>query len=560
MALATQPSQPDSLTDSGGVRSWINSAGFPLLIGTLGCLPLLIAHFQQLWARPHYQFFPMVFLAVAVLYHMRRSEPEALVRPDRKLIAGIAFLAGLALAGFAVLRISPLLCCGAWLLVVLATVSRSRFNLWAAWALMCLLLRLPHGKDVWLIQSLQRITTGIASNVLDQLHMDHIQEGNVLAFPNRKLLVEEACSGVVSLFTIIATAAILGAFLRRSFLHTILLVVAGAFWAAAANILRVVAIAFGIERLGVDLMVGWRHDALGLVIFCVTLVTLFSTDALLRFAFGPIELDETGSPEPIHDNWLVMLWNRAFWPRHERPAMPNLPNVVRQEPGPLWTRFLVLISTGFLTLGALQVWGGIGPFSRGLGIDDRIEQLSKESLPSQLAGWTLIEFKEVKRSASSEFGERSKQWTFTREGTTAIVSIDFPFPEWHDLDSCYRGVGWRTSSRLKLPGGTTAVQHALANDQQTGWLIFDMFDQLGQHYEPPLGTAIHPRWRRLLSGESSPWTLPTYYQVQVFSSRASLTLYEKARQEELQELFQAVRASVLQDAELAEHQSSGEQP
>lgn len=546
MALATQLSQPESLTDSGGARGWINSPGFPLWMGTLGCLPLLIVHFQQMWARPHYQFFPLVLLAVAALYHVRRSDPLADVNPDRKLFAGLALLAGLILAGFAVLRISPLLGCGAWLTVALATVFRSRFNLWAGWGLMCLLLRLPHGKDVWLIQSLQRMTTGIASNVLDQLNMNHNQEGNVLAFPNRKILVEEACSGVVSLFTIIATAAILGALLRRSFLHTFFLVCAGAFWAAAANILRVVAIAFGIEKLGIDLMVGWRHDALGLAIFCVTLVTLFSTDALLRFAFGPIELEDTGAPEPIHENWLVMAWNRVFWPKHERPERPERVEFVWPQPGVFWTRFVLVISAGFLGLGALQAWGGIGPFSRRLGIDDRIAQLSQASLPSPLASWTLVDFQEVKRSASSEFGERSKQWTFNRDGTIAIVSVDFPFPEWHDLDSCYRGVGWRTSPRLRLPGQTTAVQHALANDQQTGWLIFDMFDQFGERYVPPLGAAIHPRWRRLLSGESSPWTLPTYYQIQVLSSRASLTLYEKSRQQELQALFEAARATIVE--------------
>ena len=547
MAFVTKLPQPDSLADSGGVRSWIDSPGFPLLAGTLGCLPLLIVHFQQMWSRPHYQFFPLVLAAVGVLYHLRRSDLDPAPNPDRRLVAGAALVSGLILAVFAVLRISPLLCCGAWLIVALATTFRSRLNLWSAWGLMCLLLRLPQGKDVWIIQTLQRITTGIASTVLDQMRIDHIQEGNVLAFPTHKLFVEEACSGVVSLFTIIATAAILGALLRRSFLHTLLLMVAGAFWAAAANILRVVVIAYAQEKMGLDLTQGWLHDGLGVTIFCVTLLTLFSTDALFRFAFGPIEIDETGSPEPIHENWLVMLWNRAFWPIHERPEGPpgTRKDPAVSKPSLLWTAIVLLTTTGFLGLGALQAWGGIGPFSRALGIDERIQQLAKDSLPTELAGWRLTDFNAQQRSAASEFGEQSKQWTYSRGGLRAIVSIDFPFPEWHDLDSCYRGVGWRTSRRMALPNHATAVQHALANDQQTGWLIFDMFDQQGNRYVPPLGTGIHPRWRRLLSGDSTPWTLPTYYQVQVFSSRDSLKLYERSRQEELQQLFRAALDQVL---------------
>ena len=560
LAAVTKLLQPDSLTDSGGVRSWIHSPGFPLVAGTLGCLPLLIVHFQQLWSRPHYQFFPLVLVSVCVLYKLRHSDVEPSPRTERRLVAGTALVCGVILAVLAVLRISPLLCCGAWLMVALSTVFRSQLNLWSAWGLMCLLLRLPQGKDVWLIQTLQRITTGIASTVLDQMRIDHIREGNVLAFPSHKLLVEEACSGVVSLFTIIATAAILGAFLRRSFLHTVLLMIAGAFWAAAANILRVVVIAYAMENLGLDLTQGWEHDALGITIFCVTLVTLFSTDALFRFAFGPIEIDDTGSPEPIHDNWLVILWNHAFWPQHERPGVSPIRTPTNSPSGSGWGFLALLSAMIFSGLGALQAWGGIGPFSTSLKTNLQIDQLSRESLPSELAGWALTDFHIQERRATSEFGERSRQWTYSKDGMRATVSIDYPFPEWHDLDTCYRGVGWRTSRRIPLPGETphfsnTAVQHALANDLQTGWLIFDMFDQQGHGYTPPLGSGIHPRWRRLMSGDAHPWSLPTYYQVQVLSSRDSLKPYERTRQSALQDLFAAARARILEIAVQPQYQA-----
>lgn len=511
----------------------------------MGCLPLLVVHFQQLWARPHYQFFPLILVSVGILYQMRRFDNEPVQMSDNRLVAGTALICGFLLAIFAVLRISPLMCWGAWLVIALSTVSRSRVNLWAAWGLLCLLLRLPQGKDLWLIQSLQRLTTSMASTVLDQMQIDHLQEGNVLAFPVHKLFVEEACSGVVTLFMIVATAAIMGALLRRTFLHTVMLMLAAAFWAAAANILRIVVIAYGLEVLGIDLVTGWKHDALGLTVFAISVVALISTDAFYRFAFGPIEIDETGSPEPIHENWIVMLWNRAFWPRHERP----ISGVTRTEPLPeqpsrAWGAFVVMMSIGFFGLAAVQVWGGIGPFSRGLAINQTIEQVEQESLPAELAGWKRIDFHQEKRSASSEFGERSQQWVYEKDRLQAIVSLDYPFPEWHHLDSCYRGVGWRTSHRLPVPDSPSAVQHALANDLQTGWLIFDMFDQSGGAYIPPLGTGFHPRWRRLLSGDSTPWSFPTYYQIQVFSSRNSSKLYERSRQADLRELFLAARSHI----------------
>ena len=535
---------------SGGVRSWLNAPVFPALVGTIGCLPLLVVHFQQLWSRPHYQYFPMVLVAVAILYQLRRTDSDREIAQTRPLLAGLGLLAGVALASYAVLRISPLLCCTAWLLTMVAFVSRTPVKSWAAWALLWLLLRLPQGRDVWLIQWLQKITTQISSGVLDQLHIDHIQEGHVLAFPDRKLLVEEACSGVVSLFTIVATAAIFGAFLRRSFFHTILLMVAGAFWAGAANILRVVSIAVCIERYGIDLTSGWPHDFLGLAVFCVTLVTLFSTDALLRFVTGPVGLDDMSLSEQIHENLLVRIWNRLFWPRHERQTalLEEQTPITPFIPGKSWGFLVVATSIIFCTLSAVQIWGGIGPFSSRLGIGSAIDSLAKESLPHEMAGWTMTEFHRVDRSATSEFGHHSRQWTFRQGDLTAIVSIDFPFPEWHNLDVCYRGVGWKVGAQSRLPDESTAMQHALRNDQQTGQLIYDIFDQQGAPYQAPPGHGIHPRWRRLLYGESTQWAIPTYYQVQILSLHPTLDPIDPLTLSKLQALFIEFRDTIRQRA------------
>ena len=546
-------------TAGSGFGGWLKSPAFPVIVSTLGCLPLLIVHFQQLWSRPHYQYFPMVLVSVVILLQLRRTDPDREFSEPRPVLAGMALLLGLGLAVYAVLRISPLLCCAAWLLTVAAFAARSSINAWSSWALLCLLLRLPQGRDVWLIQWLQKVTTRVSSGVLDQLRIDHIQEGNVLAFPDRKLFVEEACSGVVSLFTILATAAIFGAFLRRSGFHTLLLMLAGAFWAGGANILRVVTIAVFVEKMGIDLTSGWPHDFLGLAIFCVTLVVLLSTDGLIRFLFGPIEIDESSSLESMDGNQLVRLWNWLFWPVHERPVGLLSERTIDQSrpPGALWGFLVVMVAVGFFSIGALQIWGGIGPFSAGLGVGPAVEGLSKESLPKEMAGWAMTEFRRESRHASSEFGERSRQWTYRQGDSVAVVSIDYPFPEWHDLAVCYRGVGWTLGKRSRLPDGTTAVQFPLKNSEESGWLIYDMFDQNGAPYSPPSGEWVHPRWRRLFSGDSSHWTLPTYYQVQILSVAPTLEPTDPRAVARLQDLFQEFRESIRQHAMAV---TPGEQP
>ncbi len=327
--------------------------------------------------------------------------------------------------------------------------------------------------------------------------------------------------------------------------------VAGAFWAGAANILRVVAIAVFVEKLGIDLTQGWPHDLLGLAIFCVTLVTLFSTDAMLRFVFGPIGVEEDNSPEPMEGNSLTRLWNWLFWPTHERPVelLADRPEGSTSPIGRSWKALVIVTSIGFLSLGALQVWGGIGPFSTGLGIGQTIDGLSKESLPAELAGWTLTDFRRENRSASSEFGERSRQWTYRRGDQTVVASVDYPFPEWHDLDVCYRGLGWTADSRTRLPEQSTALQYTLHQDQQAGRLIFDLFDQQGAPYQPPSGRGIHPRWRRLFAGDSSRWTLPTYYQVQILALGSQQESVDLLAESELQKFFVAFRENIRQQSQ-----------
>ena len=145
--------------DSSGLFWWLKSPHLPALAATIGCLPLLFVHFQQMWVRPHCQYFPLVLAAVAILYHLRRTDPDQEPVQPRPWLAGVALIVGLALSAYAVLRISPLLCYAGWLVSMMAFAFRSQFDAWSSWALLCLIVRLPQGRDVWLIQWLQEITT-----------------------------------------------------------------------------------------------------------------------------------------------------------------------------------------------------------------------------------------------------------------------------------------------------------------------------------------------------------------------------------------------------------------
>jgi exosortase len=532
-----------STTDPGPLRRWLASPSLPFWAATLGCLPLLAVHFQQLWSRPHYRYFPLILVLVPILLHMRRTEPDQAANTPRPLLAGLALLTGLFLAAYSVLKISPLMCCTAWLLTMIAYVTRTPTNIWALWALMCMLLRLPQGRDVWLIQRLHTITTPVSSGILDLMKIDHIQEGNVLLFPDRKLFVEEISSGVVSPFTIIATAAMLGALLRRSLFHTFFLVLASIFWSAFANILRVVTISYCVERMGIDLTTGRPQDFLNLALFCVMLAILLSTDSCLRFFLGPIEIDESSASEPIHENPIVRLWNWLFWPLHERPMGLLRERLTRQNrpSGIVWIVFTLVMSGGFLSLGVLQIWGGIGPFASASGIRQAVDDLSKESFPPEMLGWTLTDFRRETRSSSSEFGERSRQWTYRRGEQVITLSIDYPFQDWHKLDVNYQQTGWRVDAAVPLPDGTTALQHPLTNAEDAGWLIYDMVDQQGGLYQRPHDQGVDPRWKRIFYENAPRWSPPSFYQIQLLYLAPTLERPSDETVTDLQRFFAEFR-------------------
>src|SRR3712207_7667613 len=74
-------------------------------------------------------------------------------------------------------------------LVPYTTLSRS---------LLALTVRLPYRYDAALVGALRDLTAAAGSEALDALGVAHLLAGNVIETAGRRLLVEDACSGVNS--------------------------------------------------------------------------------------------------------------------------------------------------------------------------------------------------------------------------------------------------------------------------------------------------------------------------------------------------------------------------
>src|SRR5207245_5230851 len=109
----------------------------------------------------------------------------------------------------------------------------------------------------------------------------HGPSGNILVVEGRHILVEEACSGIQSLYSLFTCACLYVLWARRPLVPAVSLLVAAAIASVLANVFRVVATAYLTVACNVNVEEGWRHEAVGLLAFVVTLGLLWSWDYLL---------------------------------------------------------------------------------------------------------------------------------------------------------------------------------------------------------------------------------------------------------------------------------------
>ena len=232
------------------------------LIG-LAHLPLLALQARQTWDHPHYRFFPLVpigavLLAIRATGRLGPLEPGP-DRPVAWLLGGSwALLAGACLIGSAWLGTI------AAMLVTVAVVyalggARLLRPLLPAWGLLWLAIP-PLGLDSDVVTMLQALASGWSSPVLDTLGVFHLREGNVIRLADRRLLIDEACSGVHSLFAVLAGTIFLALWARRSLIRGIVLVAIAVTWVILGNVARIVAVAYLAASRQIDVSSGWSHE------------------------------------------------------------------------------------------------------------------------------------------------------------------------------------------------------------------------------------------------------------------------------------------------------------
>ena len=195
------------------MRAWVMAVVTAVVIA-ISYGPYLWQFFVRQWELPHYQYFPFVLGAFVWLLWQRFS--EAAPRADEHSGARRHAIYGSLAAAFFLLALATLIN-RPWLAYLsfiflltgyfLRVASRWQVcYLWGIWALLWLIRPLPLNRDQQLISFLQHLSSRLSSRLLDWIGVTHLMEGNTLLLAEKQFFVDEACSGIVSVMSIVACA------------------------------------------------------------------------------------------------------------------------------------------------------------------------------------------------------------------------------------------------------------------------------------------------------------------------------------------------------------------
>ena len=458
LAAATPAPSKSGATSGFSSASWLAIACV-----VLGCLPATYAHFVNLLSKPHYQHIALVPLGIWAiwrqdLHRLSRSFSPLHWAPLACLLLGAAALGVAARAG------SPWIGMVATLILLLPCLWwRGGWSAWKrgwrGWLFAWTLVPLPLGMDEDLTLWLRTITTKLTSRVLDELGVLHLSYANVIELPGKPLFVADACSGINSLYVLMAAALFFAMWSGRTLLHTVLLLGATFYWVMVENVARLSLVALAWQRQ-MDWSQGTAHTWLGVVLFVISLALVLSTDQFLQFLIpgGKVRVGDYfrknayyyyGGDEYFKDPAAAPTANPTS-PASATGAASWLTAVCLSAPLPLIGLFQLAHFPSAIVPTFTQA-------------DATFDDFGAAALPESLGGFQRTDYTTIQRVEGDPMGRDSQQWTYRRGPVTLRVSVDYPYDGVHDLLICYEAIGWRIDEqRIAPPQSGADAERALS--------------------------------------------------------------------------------------------------
>jgi exosortase len=156
-----------------------------------------------------------------------------------------------------------------------------------------LLTRLPLGLLIFMVPppgfvndrilvQLKLMVTQMAVSILQALDYTVAAVGNQLLVPGHTLFVADACSGLISIITLLPLSVIVAYFLSHGLWRRFAIVLSVVPLAVGANIVRVIVTVALVSSRGIESAEGLLHDSFGLTTFIGGTLALLCVARLLR--------------------------------------------------------------------------------------------------------------------------------------------------------------------------------------------------------------------------------------------------------------------------------------
>ncbi len=261
--------------------------GWAVVLLLVVCFASYLQWMWQIWMRSEYYGHGFVIPVISgYLVYRRRGQllqvaPETDLRGLALLLPGLAlFLAAVYadvnfVQGFAMVTVI-----GGLVLLLWGPV-RARLLLFPV-AFLTLMVPVDRLLVQQLSNPLQIYGAAVAARIVGFIGVPVEQHGTTLAIPDYTFEVAQACSGLKSIIAMSALAALFAFLVEGRWWKRLLLFVAGAPIAMAANALRITFTLILGRAFGPEAAEGFFHTLSGLMVFILALIGLFLMARLLR--------------------------------------------------------------------------------------------------------------------------------------------------------------------------------------------------------------------------------------------------------------------------------------
>ena len=381
--------------------------------------------------------------------------------------------------------------CGLWLTGVgLALASQGPRRVLAYSFVVWYLLfgiPLPESWTGLLTLPMRRWVTEVSAVLLNGVGFGVERAGNVLYFDTFFLGIADACSGIRSLLSLVASTVAIGYLIDCRPKHLLALALVALPLSFAQNVLRVIVTAFAMRYVDPRFGEGWRHEGVGWVTFVLAA--------------------------------LVAVWLANRWSRDEEPgerAAPTGDDAKYAPPSVAGKRWVVGLALTGLIVGAvaqgmirLRYYGGTVDTPAG-------ENLSLRGLPTSLGVFDLIERSELDAKSASILNPSSSylaRWS-DLDGTRIHVMVFRWSPQRlgvygstfkpHSPEVCYPNSGWQmddsVNPTLPMSEGSEAegFRRVFQQGNHRRLVLFVKNQDPGAAFAQEFPSPVRARWAALV--------------------------------------------------------------